>query len=274
MTDMKKFLLFPALTLAGCAAAFILRLLFCRTGFEVATGLPIPGNPYGIVLIGLLVILAAAFWFCSRRLPDEKEAAPATFSAAFSTTSAALLTVPVTGIFLLAASGLYTIYLGLLVAPSRLEIVSGVLTLLTAACLFSAVPSCRRRDTGESSAWNGNILLIPVCCLVVRLVLTYRAASINPSLSAYYVEILAVVFLTLAFYRLSAFAFQVGRTRRFFLYAMSAAVLCAAALADGEGLSTGLLYMGGALTLLGFMLLRLDVLSSASDCEGGTSSPV
>lgn len=261
MTDMKKFLLFPSLTVFGSAAAFVLRLLFCRTGFEDATGLPIPGNLYGTLFLILLVVLAVAFWVSVRRLPDEGDSAPATFAAAFSTSSPGLLTLPVAGIFLLAASGLYDIYQGLLVVLSRGEMVVGVLTFLSAVCLFSVVPSCRTQSGKAAASRNANLLLVPVCYLVVRLVLTYREDSINPSLSAYYVEILALVFLTLAFYRLSSFAFQVGRSRRFFLYAMPATVLCVATLADGHSLSASLLYASSALTMLGFMLLRLDVLS-------------
>lgn len=272
MTNMKKFLLFPALTLAGSAAAFVLRLFFCRTGFEDTTGLPIPGNLYGTLLLILLVGLAVLFWICTRRLPDEKDSAPSTFAAAFSTSSAGLLTLPVTGIFLLAASGLYDIYQGLLVVFFRTEMVVGVLTLLSAGCLFSVIPSLRRHSEKSAPSWNANLLLIPVCYLVVRLVLTYRAVSVNPSLSAYYVEILALVFLTLAFYRLSSFAFQAGRSRRFFLYAMPATVLCVATLADGHSLSSSLLYAGSAVTMLGFLLLRLDVLSQSADSSEPPSS--
>ena len=101
----------------------------------------------------------------------------------------------------------------------------------------------------------------------MRLVLTYRVDSVNPSLTMYYVELLALVFMTLGFYRLSSFAFQAGRTRRFGLYAAASLVLCAASLADGSAyLSTLLLYAGGALTLTGFLLLRIaDSLEAERD---------
>ena len=50
---MKKYICFPLLALVGGGAAFILRLLQRRTGFEADTGLPIPGNPYALLLVGL-----------------------------------------------------------------------------------------------------------------------------------------------------------------------------------------------------------------------------
>ena len=70
------------------------------------------------------------------------------------------------------------------------------------------------------------MLLVPVVCPVIRLVLVYRVDSIDPVLSDYYLELLALVFLTLGFYRLSSFAFGAGRTDRFALYAGLAVVLC------------------------------------------------
>ena len=50
----------------------------------------------------------------------------------------------------------------------------------------------------------------------------------------------------------------IPQTRRFGFYAAGSLVLCAASLADGSAyLSSLLLYAGGALTLTGFLLLRI-----------------
>ena len=54
---MKKQSLLPLLALVSGAAAFVLRLLQNRTGFEAATGLPVPGNVPGLVLVALLAVL-------------------------------------------------------------------------------------------------------------------------------------------------------------------------------------------------------------------------
>ena len=54
---MKKYNALPLAAVAGGAVAFVLRLLQNRTGFEAETGLAIPGNLFGIVLVVLLVIL-------------------------------------------------------------------------------------------------------------------------------------------------------------------------------------------------------------------------
>ena len=290
---MKKHLILPALSVLGGAVAFILRLLQNRTGFEPDTGLPISGNIPGLALVALLAVLAAALCVLVWKLPKETDPGPA-FPQNFTTTDTRLLTLPVMGVLLIALSGLldlaggFGISLGgpgledAYVLSAAMEtyipgpafsqkalLLMGLLSLVSAVGLFLAVLSCRPRE--DRSTANGTALLVVPAALVIRLVLTYRVDSVNPALEAYYVELLALVFLTLGFYRLSAFAFGSGRTRRFALYAGAAVVLCLAALTDGAtGISSTLLYLGGALTLLGFLLLRLC--RPSGDCEAHHST--
>ena len=118
------------------------------------------------------------------------------------------------------------------------------------------------------------ILLVVVAMLVVRLVIAYRTDSTNPALEAYSIDILALVFLTLAFYRLSSFAFRAGKTRLFAFYVCAAVVLSMAALADGgPDLSTLLLGVGGSAALLGFLLLRLAIPAAGAEPVGQEDTP-
>lgn len=283
---MKKNLVLPVVAVLGGAAAFVLRLLQNRTGFEPDTGLPIPGNIPALALSGLLAVLAAVLCILVRKLPKDAEPG-AVFPQDFSTADSRLLLLPVTGVLLIALSGLADLAQGLGILPAgvpypadvyaltsnaevlfsgfsqKILLPMGILSLASAVGLFLAVMSCHPRE-GRRQA-PGTVLLITPAVLVVRLVLTYRVDSVNPALERYYVELLALVFLTLGFYRLSSFAFLSGRTRRFALYTVPAVVLSLAALADSgtASQSARLLYLGGALTLLGFLLLRLC-------CSGGT----
>ena len=272
---MKKSMLWPLIALVGGGAAFVLRLLQRSTGFEADTGLPIPGNLPAVLLVVWFVVLAAGCLLAARKLLPSDRESPARFPSDFATASAGLLTPAVMGIFLLAASGVVELASGVMPGPlaisadgltaplesgfftQRESLLAGVLSLLSAASLFPAIPACRSRE-GDAPAK-------PVCCLVVRLVLTYRAMSVNPSLADYYPELLAVVFLTLAFYRLSSFAFQAGRTRRFALYGVLAIAFCLAALADRPDLGRLLFCLGGALTVFGFLLLRTSALAAPQD---------
>ena len=276
---MNKQYALPLTAVLGGAAALVLRLLQNHTGFEPDTGLPIPGNLPGLALAALLIGLGAALAATSRFYPEEEDPGPA-LPRHFSTDNVGLLTVPMCGVFLIGLSGLadlaesfrllpdtgslsrHAIY-GILRAGGlgfslQGQLLMGLLALASAVSLFLVLSGCRRRERETLRKLPAVITLIPVGMLVIRLVLTYRIDSVNPSLSMYYVELLSLVFLTLGFYRLSSFAFQAGRTRRFSLYAGASTVLCVASLADGSAyLSSLLLTAGGALTLLGFLLLRV-----------------
>ncbi|MCI9331738.1 MAG: hypothetical protein HFG05_06125 [Oscillibacter sp.] len=269
----------PLTAALGGAAACVLRLLQNHTGYEANTGLPISGNPAALALAALLVGLGVALAGMVRLLPEEEDPGPA-LPRDFSTENPGLLTLPMGGVFLLVLSGLCDLAEAASILPEGVvssqhaiygilragglgfslqgQFLLGVLTLAAAASLFPVLAGCRRRQGGPKHRAPAAITLAPVAALVVRLVLTYRIDSVNPSLTMYYVELLALVFLTLGFYRLSSFAFQAGRTRRFGFYAAGSLVLCAASMADGSAyLSSLLLYAGGALTLTGFLLLRL-----------------
>ena len=274
---MKKYML-PLWALLGGAAAFILRMLQNQTGFEAVTGLPVTGCIPAIILPLLLLVLAVLFLFFARRLPETSQPA---FPQDFLCSDHRLFFLVIAGIFLIGAAGLADLYEGLTqnnlliqmqtaadpyavisaessVFSPRIQCFLGVLSLLTAAALFSNAAACREaRHTAQAGFHYA--LLLPHVALVSRLVLTYRLDSVNPVLQAYYLELLALIFLTLGFYRFSSFAFGCGRTRRFAFYSSCAIVLCIASLADGgPHVSSILLYAGGALTLLGFLLLHFS----------------
>lgn len=274
---MKKNNALPLAAIVGGVVAFVLRLLQNRTGFETDTGLAIPGNLPGLVLAVILVVLAAALLVLARTLPGKGTDAPV-FPADFSTEDPKQLMLGVAGAFLVALAGLADLFEGLTsrnllaqmraaadpyglaaVEPSmfssQIQMILGLLSLAAGAALLLSVMSCRRGGKTQGVPYNPIFLLVAPVALVVRLVLTYRADSVNPSLAAYYVSLLALVFLTLAFYRFASFAYECGNFRRFSAYSGIAVVLCLASLADGgPHLSSLLLYAGGAVFLLGFLL--------------------
>lgn len=278
---MKNSRVFSALALGGGAAAFLLRLLQNRTGFEPDTGLSIPGNPWGILLPVLLAALAAGTLLLTRRLPREDP--PPVFDDAFRTPNAGpirLLSLGV-GCLLLSAlaellrcplytealqgmadgtSGFRALVIGSPLLAPRASLLLGVLGLAGALSLLPAIQSCLRRPRLQPVSFNVHLLLVMPVYLVVRLVFVYRVESVSPSLAAYYVELLALAALTLAFYRLSGFGFRAGRTDRQLLWAVMSVALCLAALADRPGLSAGFLYAGGALTQLAFLRMRTETL--------------
>ena len=278
---MKKHLTLPLLALAGGLLGLALRLGQNKTGFEAATGLPVPGNLWGILLVASLAAGMVLTVLLVRPLPAGSAQDSNSFPEAFSTQNLIFLSLLVAGIFLIALSGLLEMAAGAGLFPilreydstfslalvsgsasRKLFLILGAINAAIAVCLLSVVPACRRAGHHEATTAIhkicGSLLLVPPAVLVVRLVATYREVSVIPSLTTYYVEILALVALTLAFYRLSSFAFQSGDTRRFALYSTAAVMLSLTVLADQSSLCGVLFYLGCALALLGFLLIRLD----------------
>lgn len=102
----------PAGPPLAAVGAFLLRLLQRSTGFEVDTGLPIPGNLYAILLVAWFVVLAAVCLLAARPLLPADREDPPLFPTGFSVASPGLLTPAVMGLFLLAASGVLDLLFG------------------------------------------------------------------------------------------------------------------------------------------------------------------
>lgn len=280
---MKKYIGYPLLAALSGAAAFGLRLMQNRTGYERSTGLPIAGNHFAVALLLALALFTGLFFFLAHRLPGEKAGASLPFSSCFRAGGAGIPTLLVLGAFAWILSGGLSIYNGLSQSDSvassvytsaigtsaltpRLSLVIGFLCVFAGVCLIPVISACRfrgRRTAASAKAGMVSPLLLSVVCLVVLLIITYREDSVNPSLSVYYVELLAQAGLILLLYRVASFAYHEGRTRRFTFYSMLTTMLCFATLADSHPLSITLFYAGGVLLSVGFLLLRLDTLAWA-----------
>lgn len=259
---MKQRLTVPALSAALGLAGFLLRLLQNRTGFEADTGLPIPGNVPSILLPILLLAAVVLLLVAARALPKG----PQSFPAPLREKQPLLLTVLVLGVFLMAASGIWSILSASSAASMQyltadglmlMEVptvsgtsarLMGLLAIVTAVSAFPAVAAVCREGISPLP-----VLAAPVC-LLARLVLAYRVHSVDPVLADYYPELLSLILLILAFYRLSGFAASCGSLRFYSVYAGLTAVLSLTLLADGIT-PAALLALGGAALLLGFQLL-------------------
>ena len=126
---MKKYVLWPLLAAIGGVGAFLLRLLQRSTGFEVDTGLPIPGNLYAILLVAWFVVLAAVCLLVARPLLPADREDPPLFPTGFSVASPGLLTPAVMGLFLLTASGVLDLLFGFSGASALTEAPASIATL-------------------------------------------------------------------------------------------------------------------------------------------------
>ena len=264
------------------AAGFALRLLQNRTGFEPDTGLPIPGNIPAMALPALLVLAAVAVYLLACRcLPQKAE--EKSFGELFRLEDKGGLSAVLAGGCIMAASGVLELLdtvggSAAAVSADGMEVVAvgagtggsgmaiGVLSAAAGIYLVAGAILCRKEHTQPLI-----LLAVPVC-LLVRLILVYRLRSTDPVLADYYLEILGLMFLILAVYRLSGFAVQMGRPRLFAFYAGVTAVLALMMLPDGVS-SAVLLMLGGALALTGFQwMLQADAAVRPSDGRTDTEA--
>ena len=239
------------LTLCLGAAGMSLRLLQNMTGFEPGTGLPIPGSIPGILLPVLLALSTVILFRMNSKLPKGPVEVP--LSQLLNWNDKGGLFAILAGGCVMALSGVLEIAnafgrTAAAVSADGMEIVtvsagtgrSGVVM-----GLLAGMAICRKTPDTEPQI----LLAVPVL-LLARLIFAYRLYSVDPVLANYYLELLGLMLLILASYRLSGFAVQAGGPRMFGFYADLTAILAVTLLADGH--SAALLPLGGAAALEGF----------------------
>lgn len=265
-TDMKqrKMTILPpagSLSLICCG----LRILQNLSGFEPETGLPVSGSIPAVLLPVVLVASAAALLALAWRTLPKKAAG--TLREQFDLSQNGNLTMVMVGAGIMVFSGAWemTEALGLrdtavlsadgmeLIARSvgaeRTAAIMGALSVAAGVCLLIGAVFCRRAEEQASLP----LLAVPVC-LLIRMIFVYRVHSVNPVLADYYLEILGLAVLILAFYRLSGFAVQAGNPALFGAYTGMAVVLTLPMMADGS--AAAVLNLGGTIALLGFDRMR------------------
>ena len=259
---MKKHVLIPSLSAAGGIVCFLLRRMQLASGFEAGTGLPVAGEPLSVILPTVLAALFLAITALAWKLPDEKEDCPLDFGRQFAAARPTLLLPAAAGIGLWLLSGAARLAAFLQAKASglhytadlRMGALTGSLVLAAALCLLPALDAARR---GRDIRPGAEILLVLVVSLVAQLALGYREMSVNASQQAYYPALMALMALTVCFFRLSSFAFRCGKTRRFVIFSAAAVLLCMTAAADPAAPAVRLVFPGGAAVALGFQSLRL-----------------
>ena len=230
------------LTLCLGAAGMSLRLLQNMTGFEPGTGLPIPGSIPGILLPVLLALSAVILFRMNSKLPKGPVEVP--LSQLLNWNDKGSLFGILAGGCVMAFSGVLEIanafgrtvtavsadgmeIVTVSAGTGRSGVVMGLLAVVAGICLLAGVAICRKTPDTEPQI----LLAVPV-------------------LANYYLELLGLMLLILASYRLSGFAVQAGGPRMFGFYADLTAILAVTLLADGH--SAALLPLGGAAALEGF----------------------
>ncbi|MDE7243779.1 MAG: hypothetical protein K2O18_07370 [Oscillospiraceae bacterium] len=231
-----------------CAGAvlLVLRLLQNKSGFDVVTGLSKPSVPASLLMI-LIAACAGAELFLCTKLPKRS----ADFADLFAPPEKEL-TAAVCGSLLLAAGG------GLLAADAFLNggtaaSVAGLLALAAGAGLVAFNRSLR---AGEQEL--PLLALLPLLFFSVFFVLAvYLPLEDDPVFFRYYLPILSAAVTACAFSLLAGFCRHESSLRAFQFTADMAVILCLAAAADA-GTANRLLYIGCAVILSVYLVLRRE----------------
>lgn len=223
------------------AAAMVLRFFQMQNGFD-ADGLALRGYAVGMILPAVLLAAALFYLISSWKLSERSGG----FAGNFRIDGAAGLVFGAAGAFLiLASSALSAVY----AAGDTLTLLLAAFGCASALCLL-AVLLCLYKSRGVP----GIALLVPVCCLTLRLIFLYRTDAADPVLARTYVELLTFAALTLAHLLRASFAFGSGAPRLYLPVSAMAVILGLAAETESPALPTLLLYAGFVLVELAFLL--------------------
>lgn len=227
-------------------AAFVLRLLQNRLGFDPATGLSVPSLP-GKLLPALLGLCALAQIFLCLRLPRGK----ASFTCQFAPPDQELF-IAIMGSVTLAAGGVMLLVEGGM-SQGLAAIAAGVLGAASGVGIFLLV---RRQRAGDEP---GPFPVLPALFFGVFFVLTiYLPAESDPVLARFYLPVLGAALTAYAFSQLAGFFHREGSPRLFVCLAGLAVVACLGSVPDGTNMGQKLLFIGCALVLSAFLLMRRE----------------
>ena len=211
------------------AVLLVLRFLQLQSGFDPATGLPVPFLAGTLVWVGLLACLAVELVLCFFRPKGGKRSFVCCFQPPWGAASAGL----VTGAFLMIAGGALLL---VSVLPPRGAVEPAVKLTEAAAGVLGAAGGAgllllnkRLQGEGKPPVYP----LLPAMFFSVLFVLSiYFREKSNPVLERYYLIVLASVSGAYFLYRLSEFFRGEGSLRWFGLTADLSVVICIAAAAD------------------------------------------
>lgn len=245
-----------ALTICCCTgvlAAFgaFFRWLQNQVSFEKDTGLAVPGSVWPYLAAAWIAVAAVVLGVqCLRLKNQQRMHQPETFAEVFGSPSrAAWIAACVFG-GVMALGGVI-----LLVSVPVQELQRPLLRVLAVAAIAVGVTfPTQLRSTAAQEPSTGTVVIaaLPILLFAFWLIVSYKMNIVNPTISAYAVEVLALCAATIGFYQIAGFAFGRPKAVRSVFWSQFAAFLCLMTLSDSR-------YMGAQCMLAaaaGMLLLQ------------------
>lgn len=238
-----------ALTVCCCTgvlAAFgvFLRWVQNQAGFEADTGLAVRGAVWPWIVATWLALAAVVLGVQCLRLKNlERTRWPETAEEAFRTHGAERILSVCFGALMALGGVLLLFTLPETETQRPLLRALGVLA-VAAGVAFPAQPRAAEGTPGAALA------VVPVALFSFWLIVSYKSNIINPTITAYAPEILALCGAIIGFFELAGFAFGRAKAVRAVFWSQFAAFLCLVTLADSRYAGLQCMFAAAAAMLL------------------------
>ena len=247
---MRKSVLLPAVAAVGGAVGLLVRRVYLANGFEVGTGLPIPGAPSMWAMLLVAAVTAGALALLCQGKHRQFDQC---YTGAFSSDRLVWNAGALAGGVLLAIGGALALFAWVSTvdeAGQRTLSLSwaglGLMGLLAGAGIYFVQIQMRRRRP-VLTAWATAPGFAGCLWLMANY---YTSWAAEPSLGRYGIPVLGMALSLAACVRISTLAFAKVKTGAVLFLCLSAAAFDLMALADGLPLVDTALYLGMFFSLL------------------------
>lgn len=249
---MRKDVLLPALAILGGGAGFVLRRMELGVAYDPVSRLMSMDHPLTWLLIGLTVVLLAAFVLTCRGVEKQKNAPQQWFSAPGDTVY--MMLIVSAALLLLACAGVGVWDMKRQHRQNLMLTVSCVLCVLGSVGALAAGRSCYRKQ------WSDYVplqLMGPAFCTLAWLVVGYQEQAREPEVQLFAYQILGAVAVLLSLYGMVSLSLKKGNAAIVCVYGLMGIFLSLVTLADGHDPAYTLMCLFSVLYLTAQMYLLL-----------------
>lgn len=223
------------------------RWLQNQISFEADTGLAVPGTIWPYLVAAWIAAAAVVLGIQCMRLKNlQRMHQPETFAEAFGGLNRAVVAVSWFFGAIMFIGGLVLLLSSPAGGQRMLLRVLAILAMATGV----AFPMLARTAEASPSTPTVTLTVLPIVLFAFWLIVSYKTNIVNPAISAFAVEILALCAATIAFYEVAGFAFGRPKAVRSVFWCQFAAFLCLMTLSDSRPTGEQCMFVAAAGMLL------------------------
>lgn len=251
---MQKFALRMCVGSAVLAAfGAFLRWLQNQVSFEKDTGLAVRGSIWPYVVALWLAVAAVYFLVVISRMERREHVRlPRTFAEAFRPDTVFIPALSLLfGLVMMVGGAILLLRTPLSEPQRKLLVILGGAAVLTG--LSYPIYLLRAGEEEPPGVLRAVLAAFPIALFAFWLIVSYKMNIVNPTISAYALEIVTISACVIGFFRLAGFAFESPKGARAVFWGSYGAFLCLMSMADSRYLGARLMLIAAA----GMLLLQV-----------------